>query len=185
MDNGRRLMGWKLFRALRWATDSTKPALNKSGALLFTTDKKRTWINTGNGWIGADTPPIGATYIQLPGKSDPATLWPSTTWSNISSETLLKGRVPRIEGTVPSGGGNVSASFGASQDDQMQGHTHGSGYSVANYVSNSAAGGSGYPLATSFGPIGNPTTDLTNGTPRVGSATRDASVTVRIWQRTA
>lgn len=181
-------MGWKLFRALRWGTDSTKPALNKAGALLFATDTKRGWMNTGTGWIGLDTPPIGATYMQMPGKSDPGTLWPSTTWSNISSETLLKGRVPRIEGTVPSGGGNAAAAFGSSQDDQFQGHRHEPLSPATGFMGlGGATVNPGNQVATwsNQSTTGNPVTDGSNGTPRTGAATRDASVTVRVWQRTA
>jgi hypothetical protein len=127
--------------------------------------------------------------MQFPGKDDPATLWPLTTWSNISSETLLKGRVPRVEGTASSGGQNAAAAFGSSQDDQGQGHKH-SPYS--NSDANTAPSSGGYlrgylynsgeaPAPTTSGPV----SDGSNGTPRTGAATRDASVTVRIWQRTA
>jgi hypothetical protein len=183
-------MGWKLFRALRWATDGTKPALNKVSALLHALDTDRLWLNTGTGWFGVDTPPVGATYMQFPGKSDPATLWPSSTWSNISSETLLKGRVPRIEGTASSGGANVSAAFGSSQDDQIEMHWHSDYYLDVQNVGASGGtfarnlSGSANTLLSMNPRAKEAVTDGTNPL-RSGAATRDASVTVRVWQRTA
>lgn len=176
-------MGWKLFRALRWATDSTKPALNKLGALLFASDTKRLHISLSSGYVGADTPPVGATYIRFPGKSDPATLWPNTTWSNISSETLLKGRGLRVEGDYATGRG--AAAYGSTQDDQMQSHLHGgapstdgTGTPYTGYKGGNGTQWGGFNVTT-------PSSDGTNGTPRTGNETRMANVTVQVWQRTA
>jgi len=126
-------MGWKLFRALRWGTDATKPALNKSGALLFTINTKRTWMNTGTGYVATDTPPIGATYMQLPGKLDPGNLWPSTTWSNISES--FAGAFFRAEG------GFASAFNAGLQTDQNKSHGHTSGNDNTDHAHPGTTGG--------------------------------------------
>ena len=54
----------------------------------------------------SDGIPIGYVYIQFPGQSEPSTLWPDFTWTNISSS--YAGRFFRAEG------GNA-ASFGNNQ----------------------------------------------------------------------
>lgn len=169
-------MGWKLFRVLRWSTDSTKPALNKLGALLMPGDTKRLWLSLASGWFAADTPPVGATYMRFPGLSDPETLWPNTDWENISSSTLLAGRVPRIEGAAPNGS---AASFGSTQDDQLQIHTHTVACLVANrtHYAGGDPGSSGEWLGT------NTTPTSANNSGRNGNETRVASVTVQVWQR--
>jgi hypothetical protein len=181
-------MAWKLLKFLRWATDSTKPALNSAGAVIFCTDSKRAHVNTGTGWVGMDTPPIGATYMQFPDYSAPGTLWPNTTWVDRSTTNVkLAGRVPRVEGTANSGGANAAAAFGSTQDDQAQGHLHGITPITDWNVAGAATGILQYnqKAATTDRSTGVPTVSGANGTPRTGPATRDASVTVRIFERTA
>lgn len=63
----------------------------------------------------ATTWPVGSTYIQFPGKSDPGSLGLPGTWDNVSSE--FAGDFFRAEG------GNA-ASFGNGQSDQNESHDH-------------------------------------------------------------
>jgi hypothetical protein len=177
-------MAWKLLKLLRWATDSTKPALNSAGAVVFCTDSKRTHVNTGSGWVGLDTPPIGATYMQFPDESAPGTLWPNTTWSDISANTKLMGRVPRVEGTASSGGANAAAAFGSVQDDQVMTHVH-NVYTRNGTTANSTISNGGVQGMTAYHATAYNDAIVAAPTGRVGSATRDASVTVRIFKRTA
>lgn len=128
--------------------------------------------------------PVGFTYTQLPGMSDPSALWPFGTWSDISS--TYAGAFFRAEG-------GSASSFGAGvQLDALQGHRHW----VARGAS--AVDGSGPPIylgirstgvaltsVNGAGAIGDPETDGVNGTPRTASETRPRNYTVRIWRRTA
>ena len=171
----------------------TAPTTLPDGTVLGAAHAGRLWYDTAKGvlrvWSGtawiAIAPPIGAIYMQFPGKSDPGTLWPNSTWSNISSETLLKGRVPRIEGAATHGS---AAAFGSSQDDCGQGHWHDpvSSNSALKWSLSANVGTSRLvPITGGSDVVGSPTSDGTNGTPRIGTETRAASVTVRVWQRTA
>lgn len=59
------------------------------------------YVNTLNNgtwgtWFHSATPPIGAVVIQGPGDTAPGTLYPNTTWSNVSAEEA--GVVRRAEG---------------------------------------------------------------------------------------
>jgi len=122
--------------------------------------------------------PVGYVYTQYPGTSDPATLFGGT-WLNITS--LYAGLFFRAEG------GAALAFNGGNQADAFQGHYH-------DAYNNSAGSRTMYtPLAggASFGggllatpnPIGNPSSDGTNGTPRTASETRPVNTTIRIWQK--
>ena len=171
--------------------DGTVLGAAHAGWLWYDTAKGVLRVWSGTAWI-AIAPPIGAIYMQFPGKSDPGTLWPNSTWSNISSETLLKGRVPRIEGTVSTGGANASALFGNSQDDQMQLITGSFGLGAGAGVAISASGAFSLTAARSSGvsTTSSPRSDVdfssaNSSGARTGNATRDASVTVRVFQRTA
>ena len=182
-------------------TGSAGTVLSLPGAVLGTAGVARAALE-------AAAPPVGSTYMQFPNKSDPSTLWPNTTWSNISSETLLRGRVPRIEGTVPSGGGNAAAAFGSSQDDQMQvitglmpllsrnnngggaNSTPWSDATPSGAFSASAQNSTSRSSSIAASSVSNVGSDVNfssanSSGARTGNATRDASVTVRIWQRTA
>ena len=157
-----------------WVNDSI-PAIDATNLSAISNALQS--LSTGTSWVA---PAIGSTYIQFPGHTDPATLWPNSTWTNISSETLLAGRVPRIEGSATYGS---AAAFGSSQDDQLEDHQH------LMYVGNSGYGpyASNYSnRATQQGSTGavQQDADLTSAG-RVGTETRAASVTVRVWQRTA
>ena len=121
--------------------------------------------------------PIGAVYWQLPNKAAPATLWPTSTWDNISS--TFPGEFFRAEG------GAASAFQAGEQADQMQGHKHNvnnvyMGIAGANFADSSVNAISAANTATTT-----PVTDGTNGTPRTGAETRPLNVTIRLWERTA
>ena len=159
-----------------WVNDSA-PAVDATNLNAISNALQS--LSAGTAWLA---PAINSTYIQFPGHTDPATLWPNSTWTNISSETLLAGRVPRIEGSATYGS---AAAFGSSQDDQGQGHWHRSTVASTAYQVTS---GSGLGLAGSTPSTSSVTdayTDGVNGTPRMGTETRVASVTIRVWQRTA
>jgi hypothetical protein len=133
-------------------------------------------------------PPIGYVYIQGANDVSPGTLWPSTTWSDVSSEEA--GRFRRIKGTYspPNGGSMGLASVGATQDHAGQGHRH---------QSNGASSLLGFPysapvLGGTAGTGGNfdttayiISTDGTHGTPQVDYENRPAAVAVAKWRRTA
>lgn len=170
-----------------WLNDST-PALDATNMNAISNALQS--LSTGSAWVA---PAIGSTYIQFPGHTDPATLWSNSTWVNISSETLLAGRVPRVEGSATYGS---AATFGSTQNDQEQGHKHnfiwasGGGAVVSLTTYSSVPGTKGMSANTAGGYDSvsidaTPVSDGTNGTPRVGTETRAASVTIRVWQRTA
>lgn len=123
--------------------------------------------------------PVGTIYTQLPGKSAPATLYPGTTWSNISS--AFAGAFFRAEG------GKAVAFAGGKQDDAFQGHKMGrasDGHALV--MSNSMGAGSANTTRTNV--TGDEeiviVTDGVNGTPRTADETRPTNYTVRVWERT-
>lgn len=65
-------------------------AQKQNGETLIFSEKNASPYSLGYGkefrYNRINTPPIGFTYIQFPGKSAPGTLWPDATWSNVSSE---------------------------------------------------------------------------------------------------
>jgi microcystin-dependent protein len=100
----------------------------------------------------------------------------------------FRGMFPRGTGTHGSrakaaGGNYAGPALGAYQDDSMQGHRHGDLYDGSFELTSGSNWGSGsanIEPGANFGSskIGNPTTDTTNGTPRVGNETRPASLGV-------
>lgn len=109
--------------------------------------------------------PIGATYIQFPGKIAPSTLWPGTTWSNISSS--FAGDFFRAEG------GSASAFESGEQSGLVGPHVH----TIPTYT------GSGGVNGAQFGVNNGPAIVSTNA--NTGSETRPINRTIRIWERTA
>jgi hypothetical protein len=136
-------------------------------------------------------PPINSTYVQFPNLSDPATLWPGTTWTNISSS--YPGAFFRAEG------GNAQAFAGqaSAQANQNKEHVHGGatgndspdhthsnrgGTTIASVLNNGstpcyiggteATGGAStrhtHPISSDGGPEARPD-----------------NWTIRIWKRTA
>lgn len=139
---------------------------------------KRILINT----IAQFTHPVGSAYTQYYGLPTPSTLWGGT-WTlmyNTSAVCFM------TEGTA--GATYEAETFnGTVYDSQMQGHMHSpvSG-SIVHFV------GTGGNIAHTTGVTlqgyaytGAALTDGTNGTPRVGKATKPRRVIVRVWQRTA
>ena len=127
-------------------------------------------------------PPIGYVYIQGANDASPGTLWPGTTWTDVSSEEA--GAFRRTKGgTSP----YVGPAQGASQQDAFQGHYH---QFMTSAGSGSATGYTGaanqqISAPTSLGYVQNPTTDGTNGTPRTGIETRPYNYGVTKWRRAA
>lgn len=139
--------------------------------------------NAQNALLGI-VPPVGYVYTQGPDDMAPSSLWPTATWSNVSSEEA--GSFRRFEG------GSASAFDSGQQLDAFQGHFH----AESMFSTNSQAGANRIP---SSGPgfvsaptvdidnflIGAPTSDGSSGTPRTASETRPVNYTVRKWRRTA
>lgn len=117
----------------------------------------------------------GFIYFQLPGQSDPSTLFGGT-WSNISSD--YAGCFFRAEG------GNANAFEGGKQDFAMQGHFH------QSYRDGSIAGGlsgvnpGGQNTANLTNQIREAISDGVNGTPKIANETRPVNHTIRIWKKT-
>ena len=132
-------------------------------------------------------PPIGYVYIQGANDASPGTLWPGTTWTDVSSEEA--GAFRRTKGgTSP----YVGPAQGASQQDALQGHYH--LYSQGIVPTGGVLGGINASLdnvsssdtaLTGTSPIRSPITDGTNGTPRTGIETRPYNYGVTKWRRTA
>ena len=112
-------------------------------------------------------PPIGFVYWQLPGKVDPATLYPGTTWSNISSS--FPGDFFRAEG------GNASAFGSGEQPMELQTHSHA--------LDESSYSGAGNTVAVGINPSMYPGNSSTNNSG--GLETRPVNRTIRLWERTA
>ena len=127
-------------------------------------------------------PPIGYAYIQGVNDASPGTLWPGTTWSDVSSEEA--GRFRRIKGTYtpPNGGTMGLATVGATQDHAGQGHIH--QWSLPGYTSGGGVGlvaGQPNPNTINTGEqvIGS------HGAPQIDYENRPAAVGVAKWRRTA
>lgn len=109
------------------------------------------------------------------------------TWVNVSA--TWGGRFDRIEGGASP---NTAAAFGATQDDRMQGHYHKRNIDgTAEAIQTAVAGAvgtvtTGASWIHSYTNTAEAVTDGTNGNPvRVGTETRSANSTVRIWRLTA
>lgn len=142
------------------------------------------------GWVRDYCIPIGMVYIQGPADAAPSTLWPGTTWTNVSSEEA--GLFRRFEG------GAASAFGGGTQASQNKTHSHTTGnpssdhsHIMPNHRNGATASGGGslQPVHTSVG------SDSSTGgvsswhTHTVssdgGTEARPDNVTVRKWRRTA
>lgn len=167
--------------------DSTAPATLIAVGKLNGTDAGTLNLPIGRiavltwraGWItlqettseGAfSAPPLGFIYIQFREQAVPNTLYPGTTWENISN--TYAGRFFRAEG------GNA-ASFGNQQDDMIKSHSHSISLRVnwqnafespPYHVSGKEHQFLGYYYAA---------TDNTGGV-----ETRPVNETMRIWKRT-
>jgi len=131
--------------------------------------------------------PVGSTYIQFPGDSDPATLGFPGTWSNVSSE--LAGDFIRFEG------GDASAFESGEQLDQMQQITGSwnlgrerTGSAGVGAFSDSDGDGSSNDSANTTGNTAAALLDFNSANSpgaRTGTETRAINRTVRKWRRTA
>lgn len=178
------------------------PALSE-GALLLGRDSggtaRRAFVfggKDGASWAALDSPPIGTTYVQFPGYSDPGTLYPGTTWSNISSS--FAGAFFRAEG------GNASAFGGGAQAYMHDSHSHGGasgGMSTSNphhhtvragntsydlNQVNNFMGGSSNTNTAKDGVMNDTNIDHSHFINADGGVeTRPLNYTIRIWARTA
>lgn len=119
-------------------------------------------------------PPVGVTYIQFPGKPDPADRYGGT-WQNISNE--FAGDFFRAEG------GNASAFESGEQAHMFQTHAHNHRH---GFKYND--GGSLGPAANATSSIGTGYTLYDASDPSSGSygaETRPTNRTIRIWERIA
>lgn len=141
---------------------------------------KRILVNT----IAQFTHPVGSAYTQYYGLPTPSTLWGGT-WAlmyNTSAVCFM---------TESAGGATYEAETfdGVVKDSQLQGHWHTNASRVASGGSQSriqsTVDGNGVYGDTSLSFASTIITDGTNGTPRVGKATKPRRVIVRVWQRTA
>lgn len=135
-----------------------------------------TWQAWGDIGGSASPPPIGMTYMQFAGKSTPGTLWPGTTWTDISqTDSLLKGRVPRIEGAATYGS---AAAFGSVQEDAILPHQHNVYYNGDDHSAGAlTAIQAGQTVYSGYIAI----TSTINA--RNAAEVRVASTTVRVWRR--
>jgi hypothetical protein len=133
--------------------------------------------------------PVGFIYVQLPGKSAPATLYPGSTWSDVSYD--FAGLFFRAAG------GGASAFGSGVQTQQIAHHNHNhthklyektddgiSGYGLTNDTTPERTGEEEVADVYTKGPIDNIIYELPASTD-AGDENRPANVTVKIWQRTA
>lgn len=127
--------------------------------------------------------PVGATYPQFPGCSDPNTLWNGTTWVKLDFGGAF----------FRSNGGNAQAfdNQTTAQADMIKTHTitGGNHRHVFPYLTNGAGGSGGAPdygVATASGFTsysGNLT--MTYGDATDNPETRPINYTIQVWKRTA
>ena len=142
--------------------------------------------------FGGTTAPTGylACEGQIVSRSTYADLFAAigTTW-NLSGESSSEFRLPDLRGAFLRGTGThmssnmangndfAGPSVGSFENDQMQGHRHGTlngeNFTTTSGPTDSGVGSGGwYRTSGSQTTTGNPTTDGTNGTPRTGDETR-------------
>ena len=138
------------------------------------------------------TPPTG--YLYCDGTAVSRSLYAqlfaaiSTTYGVGDGSTTFnlpnsKGVFLRGAGSQTIGAVSYTGTLGTTQGDQLQGHVH-------DYFAGNTSGGAlnrspfaggisqNQTLQTTTGPVGNPLTDGTNGTPRTGTETRPANIVV-------
>jgi hypothetical protein len=149
----------------------------RNGVALGSTDSGIIWINsttkdmytwTGSAWALTAMPPIGSVYMQLPGYDAPGTLYPGTTWTDISS--VFAGDFFRVAG------GNASAFASGRQAQDIQPHGHFVPVCDANVTGaiypRLASGGTVYPVSVSTALAG-------------ATETRPQNQTILVFVRTA
>ena len=121
--------------------------------------------------------PIGSTYVQFSGCSDPTTLFGGT-WSNISS--TYPGMFFRAEG-------GSAATFGSSQNAGLPNHTHTVNIAWGNGGSSSTPMVRGEPDNDNLAGYKTFESGSANGNALYGAANevRPINSTIRIWIRTA
>ncbi|MBI3501285.1 MAG: collagen-like protein [Bacteroidetes bacterium] len=111
--------------AIPTGTTAQQPPAPPAGSIRFNTTLGVLEVFNGTCWQNADTPPIGATYLQWFSASDPNTLYPCTIW--ISSD-IANGEFLRATGGLS----NVAAPplTGVVQQWATEDHTHFSSGSI-------------------------------------------------------
>ena len=124
--------------------------------------------------------PVGFIYVQLPHQPEPSELWPTVKWTQVTSQ--YAGRFFRAEG-------GDSSSFGYSQDDALQGHSHQYAYYSCDsgkvYYDYGDHSGYAKYCSSSIYSTGDIASKSGYGSPRTASETRPVNYAVRIWKRVA
>lgn len=153
----------------------TQSKLNSSVTLVPTGAIMPFAMNSApSGWLAADGSAINRSVY--------ATLFSAigTTYGTGDGSTTFN--LPDLRGIFVRGAGSQTISgitynktFGAKETDAMQGHIH--SFNGAPWYSGSNSNGGAGPVSTGSGnPIGNPSSDGTNGIPRTASETRPANI---------
>ncbi len=114
-------MAFKLFKVLGHTTAVSGLPVLADQALMVAKTGYDVVISDGVRNRYVSTPPIGFVYTRYPGQDDPATIFPGTTWSNISSN--FPAAFFRAEGGAAA---TFQGTLGAVQAAQNLSHTHGS-----------------------------------------------------------
>ena len=141
--------------------------------LFYIQDGKVLLLTNNTGSVA----PIGSTYVQFSGCSDPTTLFGGT-WSNISS--TYPGMFFRAEG-------GSAAAFGSSQNGGLPNHTHTVNIAWGNGGSSSIPMVRGEPDNDNLAGYKTFESGSANGNALYGAANevRPINSTIRIWIRTA
>lgn len=113
--------------AIPTGTTAQQPAAPPTGSLRFNTTKGVVEVWNGTCWQNVHTPPIGSTFVQWFGASDPNTLYPCTQWV---ATDMGNGEFIRSVGGLS----NVAAPplTGVVQAFATEDHTHTASGSVGN-----------------------------------------------------
>ncbi len=143
---------------------------------------------TWTAWMAAFAPAIGTEYIQGVNSAAPGTVWPGTTWADVSPEEA--GRYRRIKGNYgpPNGGLMGVAIVGSTLDHAMPYHAH----PMLEYSNNAGNTGTRPGLYTTTNapsanyPIGAAIADGIHGiAPPCDYESRPATVGIAKYRRTA
>ena len=113
--------------AIPSGTTAQQPVSAPVGSMRFNTTMGAVEVFNGTCWQNINTPPIGSTYIQWFGATDPNTIYPCTQW--ISSD-IANGEFIRAIGGLSNVG--TPPLTGIVQNFATEDHTHSSSGSVGN-----------------------------------------------------
>ena len=172
---------WNTFSAI------VLPAGSTTDSYIITAQTSRTANElTTKKIYKTSSPPINFIYVQYRGQDAPATLFPGTTWSNVSS--TYAGRFFRAEG-------GSAAAFGSQQDGGLPNITGTIGVQGSDMYKNTATGAfsslntgnvdSGFSTPTNY--LNRADFNASRSNSLYGAATevRPINETFRIWKRTS